>query len=279
MDPRPQEPQPQTDKREGLCPSRLGILLAAYLAVRILFANVWALLAPAPIAHVGNDVVEVAMFVLIALMIVACRRRLASHHVDFPAILGFVVSGTLLRTSTQANGLYALAAYVPFVVGAAWLVYRLRRERIAWAAPPWPLASRLLSGVLCGLVLAGLAAWFAAIARGDVPGWKESWSFPVAPLFAAFVHFMGHSAILEEPVFRGFLWGYLRGRDVSDTRIWLLQAGLFLLAHVRLVGRSTTFWITVPAASLLFGLLAWKSRSVTPSLVAHAVYNSLGVVG
>jgi len=253
-------------------------LLAVYLAVRILLANLWALLAPAPITQAGNDVLEAAMYVLIALMIVVSRHRLGSHHVDLPAVLGFIVFGTLLRTSAEAHGLQVLVAYAPFVVAAAWLVYKLRSARITWGPPAWSLAARLLGGLLCGLTLAGLSVWLVAIARGSIPAWTVIRSFAVGPLVVAFVHFMGHSAILEEPVFRGFLWGYLRDRGVNERWALLLQAGLFVMAHARLIGRSTSFWITVPAAALAFGWLAWKSRSITPSLIAHAIYNTVGAI-
>jgi membrane protease YdiL (CAAX protease family) len=94
-------------------------------------------------------------------------------------------------------------------------------------------------------------------------------------LLIGFLSFLGNSAVLEEPAFRGFLWGYLEDFRWKPIQIWLLQAAMFLLAHLRYIDRPFTFLVAVPAAGLLFGWLSWKSRSIAASLVAHAAYNSI----
>jgi hypothetical protein len=38
---------------------------------------------------------------------------------------------------------------------------------------------------------------------------------------------MGYAAALEEPVFRGLLWGYLRLKGCKDVTILLIQGALF----------------------------------------------------
>jgi membrane protease YdiL (CAAX protease family) len=86
---------------------------------------------------------------------------------------------------------------------------------------------------------------------------------------------IGFAAVSEEPLFRGFLWGYLRRLGWSDTRSWILQAALFMLAHLYFINAlHFQFWILVPAAGLILGLLAWRSRSIAPGMLAHAAYNA-----
>jgi membrane protease YdiL (CAAX protease family) len=89
---------------------------------------------------------------------------------------------------------------------------------------------------------------------------------------------MSRAVILEEPVFRGFLWGFLRERGWNEKVIWLSQAALFWLAHLNYVQRPYTFWLVIPLSGLVYGWLAWKSRSLAPSMLAHAAYNSLAAV-
>jgi membrane protease YdiL (CAAX protease family) len=94
-------------------------------------------------------------------------------------------------------------------------------------------------------------------------------------LAVVFLAFLADSAIQEEAVFRGFLWGYLETLGLKQPMIWLLQAGLFWIAHLRYLDRPFTFWLALPASGLLLGWLSWKSKSISASVLAHAAYNSM----
>jgi membrane protease YdiL (CAAX protease family) len=92
---------------------------------------------------------------------------------------------------------------------------------------------------------------------------------------AAFLYQLGFAAISEEPVFRGFLWGYLRRSGLREIWVWLAQAVLFMSAHLYFKDALPfNFWVVVPAAGLLLGLLAWRSRSIAAGMLAHAAYNA-----
>ncbi len=87
----------------------------------------------------------------------------------------------------------------------------------------------------------------------------------------------GYAAVSEEPLFRGFLWGYLRKGGWSDGWICLFQAGLFMLGHIYYLNSlPISFWIIVPTGGLVLGWLAWRSRSIATSISAHATLNALG---
>ncbi len=271
-------PVASQDRERKPTPSRLGSLLAAYLLVRVVLANAWPLLAPASVARQGNDVIEASMYILIALMVVSRRHELALFHIDRPAVLIFLVFGTLLRTSPESDAVRVLVSYAPFLFAASWLLYSLWRGGAIWPLPSWGLAKSVLAGVLVGVCLGAVSAAPTLIAHWEGAIRPGAAAITGMAIGGSLVHFMGHSAILEEPVFRGFLWGYLKNRAIGERWILLVQAGLFLISHARFIGRSTTFWITVPLGALAFGWLAWKSRSVTPSLIAHTVYNSMGLI-
>ena len=88
------------------------------------------------------------------------------------------------------------------------------------------------------------------------------------------VYHLGFAPINEEPLFRGFLWGYLRQLPWKESWILFFQAFLFTSAHVYYATQfPLRFWILIPLAGLLFGLLTWRSRSISPTILAHGLVN------
>jgi membrane protease YdiL (CAAX protease family) len=137
----------------------------------------------------------------------------------------------------------------------------------------------LLASVLIGIGFSLFIA-FPGYIIGDQDAQTRSSPF-LSVFFAiglALNHESSHAAILEEPIFRGFLWGYLANRGWRDKSIWIIQGALFWLAHLSYWDRPYTFFVTVPAGSLLLGWLAWRSRSVGACMVAHGLFNALRFV-
>jgi membrane protease YdiL (CAAX protease family) len=88
---------------------------------------------------------------------------------------------------------------------------------------------------------------------------------------------LGYAAVAEEPLFRGFLWGYLRKAGWKDVWIWLFQTGLFMLAHIYYINQlPISFWIIVPVSTLVLGALAWRSKTISASMGAHTMMNASG---
>lgn len=90
-----------------------------------------------------------------------------------------------------------------------------------------------------------------------------------------FFNQLNNAAVLEELLFRGFIWGYLIKLKWKENWIWLLQAFLFMMGHICYLGSyDLAFFIGIPATALILGLLAWKSRSISTSMTAHALVNT-----
>lgn len=81
--------------------------------------------------------------------------------------------------------------------------------------------------------------------------------------------------IFEEVIFRGALWAYLRSHGISERVTFFVQAFLFWIAHHRtlLLGEQYFFWVATPCIAILLGLLAWRSKSLTPSTIGHFLFN------
>ena len=83
-------------------------------------------------------------------------------------------------------------------------------------------------------------------------------------------------AVMEEVIFRGLPWMVLKKLNWSETWIVAFQAVLFWLSHTTyFFTNPMMFWGIVPIASLLLGSIAWRSRSIAPSAVAHILFNVL----
>jgi membrane protease YdiL (CAAX protease family) len=63
----------------------------------------------------------------------------------------------------------------------------------------------------------------------------------------------------------------------KECWIWLFQAALFMLGHIYYLGTyNYSFWIIAPLSGLILGLLAWRTRSIGTSMIAHGIVNALG---
>jgi membrane protease YdiL (CAAX protease family) len=93
-----------------------------------------------------------------------------------------------------------------------------------------------------------------------------------------FFYQAGYAAVSEEPLFRGFLWGYLRKIRISNFKILLIQAFLFMVGHIyRIKTDPISLFIVVPIGAIILGILAWRSKTISTSIVTHATVNAIGM--
>ena len=235
-------------------------------------------------APTGSDPVDPSIqalqllaYAITALMIGVARLSLTEFRIDKLTVILFLLFGTFLRlpsSTDDPSSVYSI--YYGFGVVALALVGLILRSRSArnrWAPVSW---GWLGLGLISGLGLALAIALLGTIASGSRFSLYTGPPLTTAGLIFAFLYAMGHSAIIEEPAFRGFLWGYLEQHRWKGVGIWLFQGALFWLSHFRYFDRPLMFWVALPAGGLIFGWLSWRSRSVAACLVAHAAYNGLG---
>jgi len=81
------------------------------------------------------------------------------------------------------------------------------------------------------------------------------------------------NALPEEFLFRGFFWGYSRKSKSSEVSILCIQTILFWGAHYYYFSKPGP-WIMVLLMGLIFGAVAWKTKSLFLSALVHACVNS-----
>jgi len=82
--------------------------------------------------------------------------------------------------------------------------------------------------------------------------------------------------IFEEAIFRGLLWMFLVGENFKEYQIIFVQGTLFWLSHLYYFKSSpVTFWIWLPFSSIMLGVIVWRAKTISPSIVTHFLYNFL----
>ncbi len=215
-------------------------------------------------------------YVLTAFLIWWERDDLAVMHIDalsLALILLFKPAQTLILR------FWGIDTPLTFPHPASLLIWAtaitLAIGLLSSAHKPSPLTASagawLSAGLLAGLIISAASALDAfRHAQNLVPLPSVT-----ASTGMAFLYQLGFAAVAEEPLFRGFLWGYLRRLGWREAWIWLIQTLLFMLAHLYFIDAlHFQFWILIPGSALVFGLFAWRSRSIAPGMLAHAAINS-----
>ena len=203
------------------------------------------------------------------------RERLAEYHVDGLALVLLLGAPIAVLVGRMAGG-YALPGQEIKVVFAVILLVALLIRR-----PALPrrgvgrTAGCIGAAVLAGAALAVVSAFVLSFQTAQV---VDLSALPSAGrLLYGSLYQLDYAAAAEEPLFRGFLWGRLRKCGWKDHWIWLFQALLFAVGHAYYVGSSNiSAFLAVPLGALALGLIAWKTRSVGASMIAHGITNGFG---
>jgi membrane protease YdiL (CAAX protease family) len=179
-------------------------------------------------------------------------QALGLSRIPWKSAVGYGLLGLV------ASYVVATVAVVIYLIGAS-LAHHGAASGVAFDPAPIDVP-----GGVVGKELENKAAWASKL--GAIPLWM---ALPIA-LFAGFY---------EEVLFRGFVLGRLRvilGDGIARTAIAIaLSSALFAAGHGYQggLGLAQTFAAGVTLATLA----AWR-RSIWPSIVAHALIDSLGLV-
>jgi membrane protease YdiL (CAAX protease family) len=217
----------------------------------------------------------IGTYLVTALLIWSERDRLREFNIDTLAVvffaLGKPVQGLLgLLKIPSWNHLtpdVAIMAVAAVILIATWL--RKHQSMPGFSTHNWTwLLIAAAIGTICGILAALGLRYFSPEAKQSV-SLTDFFFMPLIQLMNA--------ATYEEPLFRGFLWGYLQKLGWQDLWIWLFQAFLFWIGHLYyLFAAPFSLWIVVPLGGLVLGWLAWRTRSVAISMVGHGFYNGIG---
>lgn len=195
----------------------------------------------------------IGTYLITAILIWRERERLRDFWIDLTSAIVF------------------LCQIFMFPFGAA-LFVKMHRSKSRFPPPP----PGLLRWVLIGALLAILTTIFTMQFRLYPEQQRSDNPASLTSLFSIVLIQMSNAAVWEEPLFRGFLWGFLRKGGWKNAWIWLFQALLFTFSHAYYlrVEPLPVFFVRMMMPALLMGLMAWKARSITASMVTHGFLNA-----
>lgn len=224
---------------------------------------------------------QIGTYLLTACLIWWERDRLADFNIDTLALYTIILFVPIQTIILPFWGLNQLPLAFPNLPSLALWIISIGLFLALWKShTPQPKLSKISFGWFGGGILVGLITvliWAYPMSLQIEHSYR-----PIPALLSGvpllFFYQLGYAAAIEEPLFRGFLWGYLHKAGWKTVWIWLFQAGLFALGHIYYVNNlPISFWFIVPTGALIFGALVWRSKTISSSLAAHATANALGI--
>ncbi len=220
------------------------------------------------------------LYILISVFILIAWDTLADYNIDILSLILFILFGTIFRFDKIASNNVGIVCKVIVWIMAAIILFRIIRNRF-WF--PLPEKGKILF-VVIGLLSGALFSIGEAYLIVHKPGFQSqpvdtSLYTSVNYLVRALAYDASNGAVTEEFVFRGLFLGFLVKEWHNEKKAYLIQGLIFWLSHFdRILVSPIGFWIVLPISTLLFTLLAWRSRSLAPSIAAHTTFNTLQVV-
>ena len=240
-----------------------NIILIFLLCVRVLDQDlaVWVFDSNVPewVAYWYNSL----SYILTAIIIWLNKHRLASINVDKPFVYAVILSGAIYALHPSPNNIGVLVGITAGLIYWANINNMLEfKKHASYSKYVWLLLSACVLLPLVQIRFVFL---------------NEKALLNVQIFFTAFLASLQGGLILnvfEELIFRGALWAYLQSLGLSEQASFYAQAFLFWIAHYKFLGvNPSVFWVATPLITILLGLLAWRSKSLTPSLIGHFLYN------
>jgi membrane protease YdiL (CAAX protease family) len=214
--------------------------------------------------------IELSFFIIIGLLIIINRNNLKEYFLDKNFLIIFFLFGILFRSrviDTFNTLFFEIAIRLLLILFLIiLLVFKIKITRYS-LINKWNVIG-ILTGVFLASTVLLIISTVLHLKSFDLN--QGIWIFS-REMIKGF-----GDVILEEPIFRGFLLGTLILANWKEKYILLAQTFLFWLSHFTYAFTLPfNFWFISPILSFSLGYLAWKSRSIIPSTLAHAFYNSI----
>ncbi|GAA0121651.1 MAG: CPBP family intramembrane metalloprotease [Clostridium argentinense] len=225
-----------------------------------------------------NMIFTNSTYLLTSILIIYERKNLLHYNFTFFSMVLFTtmpVIGFLATIFTKDfqriqyyNLQYNFLDYISLIVAVFLLILLISRKFSLQKKSLNQVIVELIIAIVLGVLLSFLITGFRSIDK--LRYIKISQVLPVT-LFQ-----FNYAAISEEPLFRGFIWGYLRKFQWKELWILIFQSTIFMLGHIYYLGNYPIFvFIRTFIVAFIFGVIVWKFRSIANSMIAHSIVNSL----
>jgi membrane protease YdiL (CAAX protease family) len=255
-----------------------GFRLTALMIAGVLFLQFLFLLQELGIIFIYSDSLVVTyipiifttiMYLVLAVLIWMESANLQEFHIDRFTIFLFIFSSIIqIRSGIRGELVFVVLMVLSGISMFILLVLRkppVHETNLSWTN----------RGIVAGLLVIVFLFIIEFLIR---PPWttmpligNSVLSTTIGLMATIFT-----AAPLEEMLFRGFLWGYLRRFGWTESKIFFVQGILFWLCHFsRLIVTPFVFFIGIPLMVFVTGKLVMKSKQLFPSILSHSIINML----
>ena len=218
---------------------------------------------------------EIGTYLLISILLILEKENLSLFNIDKLSIIFILLFGSILRTSLLVESpVYSGLFFVSFFIISIILFLKLRQYFTLIKTPP-DVVRWVRIAVIFTIGINTFFAFLVYLTASEDLIWFSNIFVLLISVPLVFVDQFSHAVMLEEPLYRGFFWGYLRSIGWKDKKIWIAVSGLFWISHLSTITNLYSLLVITPIISLLLGYFVLRSRSILPSMVAHAVYNAM----
>lgn len=194
-------------------------------------------------------------FVIAGFVILVYRGNLKKIKVDRIFLVLFVASGILFCR------FYFLPVGWVGLLLSGYIAYMLLKNKFDFENDTRPSFQQ----VIIVLIIVFVLHWLFKI---NFAG------FPLIDTYFSFFLRRFPFWIVEELIFRSLLWVCLEELGWTNPVIVLMQALLFWFFHTYyMFSDPILFWVLIPIASSVMGILVLKYKSITPSSIVHTLFN------
>lgn len=194
-------------------------------------------------------------FVITGVVVLLYRDNLRTINIDRVFLVLLIVGGILFGRS------YFFPVGWMGLLISGYIMYVLIKNKYDFKNDSRPSIQR----IIIMLVVIFILYWFFMISFIGVPIIDQYVSF----FLIGFPHWL-----VEEVIFRSLLWMCLEELGLTNSIIILVQALIFWLFHIYYIfSNPILFWLLLPTASILMGILVSRYKSITPSSILHTLFN------
>jgi CAAX protease family protein len=213
----------------------------------------------------------------------ADARNTTSLSIALPIVgVAIAIAGT---TAMDATGLSAFSAFALLpLMFLFWYIDQLSRSEMGFR---WGKPAHYALALLYPVIVIGLISIVAAFANA-VDLSKTNWGKALANLLILTISTALVAIITEEGFFRGWLWGSLMRRGISESRVLIYTSIAFALWHISPVILDTdfrpapsqvpVFLINAAVIGMVWGMLRWMSGSIIVASLSHGLWNGIAYV-
>jgi membrane protease YdiL (CAAX protease family) len=207
-------------------------LLAIYLLIRIILIQLLEyFFNPLPPSAVIS--IQLVMYLLIIALLVQTRNDWETNNIDRFSVLLILFGGILLGLNFSRS-IFALFASIIFIAITVWVFFKFHRLNNLSLRINRSDVIFMITGFVSGLLLSLLFSIPAILfpQNGQLNQRMYQWAAILLSFAVNFFFHFSNAAILEEPIYRGFLWGYFRSLRWKNLSILLMTTGIFWLSHI-----------------------------------------------